>query len=243
MSFYEVNTRRPFYVHRGNTVYNSIQDNIGRGFQMPPGSVVPFAGSVAPGGYLLCDGSAVLRSRYPLLFAAIGTTYGAGNGTTTFNLPNLQGRVISGRDSGQTEFDTLGETGGQKTHTLTVGEIPAHSHTGTTDSSGAHTHTGTTDSAGAHTHTSNATGGQGNYGLAVADGTNTAVNVDASQGELNLWTTPGALSINSAGAHTHAFTTASAGTHTHTFTSNQTGGGGAHNNLQPYMVMNYIIKW
>lgn len=94
----------------------------------PAGGIVAFGGSSAPTGYLLCDGSAVSRTTYAALYTAIGTTYGAGDGTTTFNLPNLKGRVIVGRDSGQTEFDNLGETGGAKTHTLTVSEMPSHTH-------------------------------------------------------------------------------------------------------------------
>ena len=58
------------------------------------GSVIAYAGSDTPTGYLLCDGSAVSRSAYAALFAAIGTTYGSGDGSTTFNLPNLTDRVI-----------------------------------------------------------------------------------------------------------------------------------------------------
>ena len=149
---------------------------------------------------------------------------------------------------------------------------PGHTHTGTTDSAGIHTHSttdpghihiGTTNSSGVHSHTSNAIGGQGNYGLAIADGTNTATGTDASIGELNLWTVPGSLSINNNGSHTHTFTSNSSttgltinsngahthiftsnssttgltinsnGAHTHTFSSNNTGGGQSHNNIQP----------
>ena len=63
---------------------------------------------------MICDGRAVSRSDYSELFAVIGTTYGSGDGSTTFNLPNLKGRVPVGKDSSQTEFDTIGETGGSK---------------------------------------------------------------------------------------------------------------------------------
>lgn len=83
------------------------------------GTIHPYAGSTEPVGALLCDGSAVSRTTYAALFAIIGTTYGAGNGSTTFNLPNLKGRVPVGRDAAQAEFDMLGETGGSKTVTLT----------------------------------------------------------------------------------------------------------------------------
>lgn len=94
----------------------------------PIGRIEPFAGSSTPEGWLLCDGSAVSRTSYPQLFAAIGTTYGPGNGSSTFNLPDARGRVLVGRDVAQTEFDTLGETGGAKTHTLTESQMPSHTH-------------------------------------------------------------------------------------------------------------------
>lgn len=96
--------------------------------EYPVGSVVGYAGATAPLGWLLCDGAAVSRNTYAALFAAVGTTYGAGDGTTTFNLPNLKGRVIVGRDAADTDWDTLGETRGAKTHTLTIAELAAHNH-------------------------------------------------------------------------------------------------------------------
>ncbi len=88
--------------------------------RIPAGHIGHTARSSAPAGWLLCDGSNVSRATYADLFDAIGTTYGAGDGSTTFGLPNVKGRSIVHRDSGQTEFDTLGETGGAKT--------VAHSH-------------------------------------------------------------------------------------------------------------------
>ncbi len=100
----------------------------------------------APAGFLLCDGAAVSRATYAALYTALGDTYGAGNGTTTFNVPNLKGRVPVGLDSGQTEFDALAETGGAKTHTLTSAEMPSHTHT-----QDAHTHT-----QNSHNHTQDA---------------------------------------------------------------------------------------
>lgn len=94
----------------------------------PTGAMLPFAGSAAPTGFLLCDGTAVSRTVYARLFTVIGTAYGAGNGSTTFGLPNLKGRVPVGRDAAQTDFDTLGETGGAKTVTLTTDQMPSHTH-------------------------------------------------------------------------------------------------------------------
>lgn len=152
----------------------------------PVGEVTAFAGSSAPTGWLLCDGSAVSRTTYADLFAIIGTVYGAGNGSTTFNLPNSKGRAIVARDSAQTEFDVVGETGGAKTHTLIIAEMPAHTHPVPNGVSG-----GTPLNPG------------NNIGVQYTD--------------------------NDAGATALKINTSA-------------GGGGAHNNLQPYLVMNHIIK-
>ena len=120
---------------RGDLIPDRVQRNFEhlerrntRGPAVFAGAVMPTAGATAPTGWLLCDGAAVSRTTYSALFAAISTYYGAGDGSTTFNVPNLKGRVPVGIDTGQTEFDTRGETGGAKTHTLTVGQIPAHTH-------------------------------------------------------------------------------------------------------------------
>lgn len=95
---------------------------------LPTGMIVPFGGSAAPAGFLLCDGSAVSRTTFAALFAVIGTQYGVGDGSTTFNLPNLQGKTVYGLDSGDSAFDALGKTGGEKEHTLTIPEMPSHDH-------------------------------------------------------------------------------------------------------------------
>lgn len=79
--------------------------------------------SAVPGRWLLANGAAVSRTTYAALYAAIGTTYGVGDGSTTFNLPNLSARMILGAGT-----DALASTGGARTHTLTVGEMPAHTH-------------------------------------------------------------------------------------------------------------------
>jgi len=95
---------------------------------LPTGIIIPFGSDTPPTGFLLCDGSAVSRATFAGLFAVIGTSYGVGDGGTTFNLPNLQGRIPQGKDSVQTEFDTLGETGGAKETTLTADQVPVHKH-------------------------------------------------------------------------------------------------------------------
>lgn len=109
---------------------SSIQQSdvsAGLGF-FPTGGMIPFGGSSAPAGWLLCDGSAVSRSTYATLFSVISTAYGAGNGTTTFNVPDMRENVPVGYKSGSTQFGTLGGSYGEKTHTLTTTEIPAHTH-------------------------------------------------------------------------------------------------------------------
>jgi microcystin-dependent protein len=99
------------------------------GTKPAPGLILPYAGTDQPAGYLLCDGRAVSRAAYSLLFAKVQTKYGVGDGTTTFNLPNLKGRALVGYDATQTEFNAVGKTGGAKVHTLVEAEMPRHHHT------------------------------------------------------------------------------------------------------------------
>lgn len=97
---------------------------------VPSGAMMPYAGTSAPSGWLVCDGSAVSRTTYADLFTALGTTWGAGNGTTTFNIPNMGRRVAvgSGGSSTGTLGNTVGSTGGEETHTLTNGELPTSTY-------------------------------------------------------------------------------------------------------------------
>jgi len=145
---------------------------------VPVGTILPFAGSTSPSAFLLCSGTAVSRTTYADLFAVTGTAYGVGDGSTTFNLPNLQGRVPVGKST-DTEFDVLGETGGEKTHVLTGAEMPAH------------------------THDFDFSGGGG-----------------------------GVNSLGVSGSLVQGYKATSS-----------TGGNTAHNNLQPYLTINYIIKY
>lgn len=233
----------------------------------PAGSINLFAGAAAPAGFLLCDGSAISRATYAALFAVIGTTYGAGDGTTTFNLPNLKGKVPVGLDATQTEFDVLGETGGAKTVTLTANEMPVHTHTqnGHTHIQNSHTHTNTAHNhtqtghdhtTANHTHASGALSGFMTYlsgGIArtrVAAGTTSDriafTGVVTTDMEYSTATAAGVVNpatttaVNQAAAVTVDATTPTA--QSTTPTNNNAGSGAAHANLQPYIVMNYIIK-
>lgn len=107
------------------TVYNHALIGFGG---LPPGiGPLPYLGTTPPSGWLLCDGSAISRINYAGLFAVIGITSGAGDGSTTFNLPDMRGRVPVG--IGASGVATLGEIGGEQTHILTIPEMPSHTHT------------------------------------------------------------------------------------------------------------------
>jgi len=159
-----------------NAIYDKIE--VVSASAVPPGAVFPYAGGSVPTGYLLCDGSSISTGTYAALYAAIGATYGSA-GAGFFNLPDMTGKIPVARNVGDVDLDDLGDTGGEKEHTLTEAEMPAHTHT-----------TGS--------------------GMEV---------------------------LNTPGTGTYAtLTDAAGGTGT-------TGGSTAHNNLQPYIVLNYIIKY
>ena len=189
--------------------------------------------------WLLCNGDAVSRTVYASLFAVIGTTYGAGDGTT-FNLPNLQGRVPIGLDTTQTEFDVRGETGGSKTLTIGTANLPAHTHSidhnhaEVTSSSDSHNHDFTTDND-THNHDVSDTGFTGAAVFVASGGISVADNLSGTRTTDN-------------DTHNHSGTT-DTDTHSHTVnlpnfegTSGSTGSGTALPSLPPYIVLNYIIK-
>ena len=162
------------------------------------GMVMPYAGSSAPSGWLLAYGQDVSRTTYSALFSAIGTTYGSGDGSTTFTLPDLRGRVVAGQDdmgstsanrltnqTGGLDGDTLGATGGSETHTLTEAQLPAHSHS-------------------------------------LGENSRAQLGNDNGVGYTGKW---------SSGAHSNI-----------TYSTQDTGSDAAHNNVQPTIILNYIIK-
>lgn len=230
MSYYRVNAspmiRSKYQEMTGRQDISSSVGNIALvmnqiGLLPPVGSVSTYAGNQAPTGYILCDGSAISRTTYHALFQVIGTTYGSGDGSTTFNVPNLKGKFVVGFDSAQTEFDNLSETGGAKTHTLTIAEMPAHNHNGLTQSAGTHTHT-ITDPGHTHSYVNQ----PNTQNTDNAFSTETAAD-NSSVAQTSSSSVTG-ITINSAGAHQHVI--------------DSQGGGQPHNNLPPYLVLNYIIK-
>lgn len=194
----------------------------------PTATIVATARATAPDGWLLCDGSNVSRATYATLFSAIGTAFGAGDGSSTFGLPNLKGRVPVGRDGAQTEFDTLGETGGSNTHTHTnpaSGTSGAHTHQIdpplTASTSDDHTHTVPvhTHAGPSHTHT-------GPSHTHVTNPPTTTSSSDGSHTHTDTTGGPSSTSSILAGSgfsasfastsHTHSVSTSSNGSHTHT---------------------------
>jgi len=241
----------------------------------PTGSIMPWAGSNSanlPAGYLRADGSAVSRTTYASLWEVCGTTYGSGDGSTTFNLPDLRGRVPVGiddmgnGDAGRlTIGQTLGSGGGQEEVALTVVEMPAHDHSGDTGNTTAtHNHGSGSygaDSGGSHTHNQGtlATTSNGSHFHEMADtfARLSGAPVGRSPSESAAADTSSPLLTASAGAHTHTIT-GSVSTHTghthtvsgtsanggasHKHTISSQGSGAAHTNMQPYVALSYLIK-
>ena len=233
---------------------------------LPPGMIAPFAGSTAPSGWLIADGSAVSRTTYATLFSSIGVTYGAGNGSTTFNLPDLRGRAIVGAGAGPGLTNrTAGAAFGNESSSIAQANLPNVTLTGSTNTAGSHNHSASTGNAGSHAHSGSiGSGGTHNHDFYTAHHDR---NDSASQGypagnNHNAFRTTDrrqrtedrgtirntstahthSLSINSAGTHSHPVSVGSSGNHSHT-TSVSLGGSGVPVGLvQPSLAINYIIK-
>ncbi len=117
-----------------DTNLNKMQDNIETainaqvsGDTLPIAAIIPWSTTIAPNqNWLVCNGQAVSRATYSQLFNIIGTQYGEGDGSTTFNVPDLRGRHPMGYNLEDTDFNRIGKTGGEKTHTLTKNELPSN---------------------------------------------------------------------------------------------------------------------
>lgn len=230
---------------------------------MKAGFLMDYAGSVIPSGWLVCDGSEVSRTTYARLFTAIGTIYGVGDGSTTFNLPPAAGRVNVALDVTDADFNALGEFRGQKNVTLELTEIPSHNHTqnshGHTQPSHNHTQNSHVHTQSAHNHTQDAH----NHGQQIHDHTvfgNVAAAsgtvrhaLDTGSGAGNKQTTgtiaannPTTATNQSSGASIQATTptnNATTATNDATTATNQASGGGlSHNNIQPSIVFYRLIK-
>jgi microcystin-dependent protein len=176
---------------------------------IPSGLIAPFAGGTAPTGWLLCYGQAISRTTYATLFGVIGTSYGSGDGSTTFNVPDLRGSIPAGADNmgGSaasrltsatiTSGATVGNRGGEETHHLLKAELPAYNLT-------------VTDPGHAHT-VPQATGGSAGSAYSLF-----GANIAATTQNTGSATT--GISVASGGSDT------------------------SHNNVQPTLITNYIIR-
>jgi microcystin-dependent protein len=203
-----------------------------------PGDIKPTAARTPPAGWLLCNGQAVARDVFAGLFEAIGTSFGAGDGVTTFNVPDLRDRFPLGESASA----NLGRVGGEASHVLSAAEMPYHAHG---------TWTGTESADHAH-YTSGQTGGRnvGHVhwtGISVAGGPKSVV-IWTSGAQGSYWNAPG-TSYQDWGSggentdHSHGFGAWSGGrsaAHQHQITAE--GGNAPHNNLPPFQSVNYFIK-
>ena len=245
--------------------------------------------SIPQAGWLNCHGQAISRTTYSDLFAAIGTLYGTGDGSTTFNLPDMRGRMpigvgqgtgLSNRSpnaKGGTETVALTSAqNGQHNHVASSGSSGSHSHTASATSAGTHSHSlsgsassagshshslsGSVGSAGSHTHSYNriayninnfnhfAQPGSNPFGFVRSDssvstgsaGSHThSLSGSASSAGAHTHSLSG--STSSVGSHTHGVTVNAAGDHTHGVTIQNAGSGAAHNNMPPFIGINFVI--
>lgn len=200
------------------------------------GNIIAFTGSSIPEGYLECDGSAVSRTEYSDLFDVIGTIYGSGDGSTTFNLPNLSGKVALG----VSQAHSAGSTGGEESHILLDTETPSHVH-----NIPQHTHENTISAktpqlshtvstqpvftyTGLNTGTARASTGNGTYYPYTSRTTGTmscATNLAIANHPSTACTVTGGI------------------LDCPTFNTENTGGGVAHNNMMPYLAVKYLIRY
>lgn len=221
---------------------------------VPIGGIIAWGGASAPSSkWKICNGDAISRTTYADLFGVLGETYGEGDGSSTFNLPDFRGRFPLGLSfSGRTfNADTMsrGHIGGEEYHQLSELEMPTHTHVQNSHihEMPTHTHTGFTGTAGEHTH--DIAGG-----VFLVDTTNPNQAgyqlPNAGVGAVGIAATGQALYLNNGYGvpgyhHAHNFTTNATDpgdTNPATATNQATGGGTIHQNMPPYQVITYIIR-
>jgi len=180
---------------------------------LPVGTIVPYAGTSVPTGWVLCDGTAYSRAAYSTLFGVVGTTYGAGDGATTFNVPDLRQRFPLGK-AGSGTGSTLGASGGAIDHSHTG---PSHTHT--ISASGTHTHSISADGTGATGAPSDTTVVQSGTGATVASSTHT----------------------HTGPSHDHSAATGASGNHDHAGATGAGGAGNTGTANPPFLALNYIM--
>lgn len=258
------NTSEVFAGTRADAVFNTIESSVATGtapltvasttavtnlnadmldgyhastFLMPSGVMMPYGGASAPTGWLLCDGSAVSRSTYASLFTAIGTAYGSGDGSTTFNIPDLVRRTPVGKGSADSLGGSDGVAAGSRTLTHTH-SVPAHYHgmgTGA-DLNITSSGSGTTGSGGGHSHTFSYRQSPTGFGSGAPAGS-------SATGTLTTYpTSTEAAHDHSTPNHTHGSSAFSGriGLVTGGVDGNASMTSGASN--ENYLIVNYIIK-
>jgi microcystin-dependent protein len=198
---------------------------VGGAAVMPPGIVMQFAAATAPTGWLTCDGSLVLRATYPALFAVIGSTWGADDGSTNFRLPDMRGRAPIGTGTGTYSGATaraLAAVAGEETTVLTTANLAAHNH-GVTESPHSH---GVTDPN--HTHSV-----AGDFGNRIAH-SNAGSFEGLTSTNMTSKTTFTSLDAHATGVSVNAAATG--------VSTQNNGSGTAHNTMQPSIALTFIIK-
>jgi microcystin-dependent protein len=209
---------------------------------VPSGAIAAYGGTNPPNGWFLCDGSAVSRTTYASLFTAIGVIWGAGDGATTFNLPNLQDRFLLGEGI----LHPLASEGGSSDISLSVANLASHSHT-LTDPGHTHAFTGTAHghTVADPTHTHGITD-PGHHHTSAATASNAATG-SSGVGSVagNTGTSTTGVTVNPALTGITVDNTTAGGTNstnTTGITANDTGSGTAFSILPPFATVVYMIK-
>jgi len=226
------------------------------------GDIKAIAYATAPSGWIVCDGSVISRTTYASLFAAIGTTWGAGDGSSTFGIPDLRGRMLLGSGSSY----VLGALGGASSVTLSTANLPPHNHSvidpghthvvtdpghahAITDPTHAHTITDAghfhniTDPTHAHTVpqggvgvTSPVNAGNGSGGAVTTSSSSTGITINTAATGIVINSSATGITVNS---NTTGATVNSAVTG---ITTGNTGSGTAFSTISPYAVITWVIK-